>query len=393
MHSIHHPNAIVIDNDCGETKVGFSGVHEPKEIFPTCVAHAKGHRKESNMSGEKSESMCGKQILRTASQHFELEYPMQAGIVKDWDAMEQLWEYTFDHMLKVKSEDHPVLLTEAPLNHKDCRARAAQIMFEKFDVPMFYITSQPLLAMYAKGVTTGLCLHSDYGPSNTYAVPVAYGYTEKDSVMVSEVGGRVLTNYLQHLLLENGLDLAHIPGGQRMDSATHGFVSPIARDAKRRHCYVAMDPNTEPVVEETYQLPDGHHFDLASERFWCPEALFQPDLCANFVNGHFPPIGVHDMIHQSIMATDVDLRHELFHNIVLSGGTTAFPGYRARLTKELQLLAPSYPVHVYDPDDRDHSVWIGGSMLAHTAMFQNMCITKAEFEENGPSFVEVKCDR
>lgn len=84
-----------------------------------------------------------------------LDYPVDHGIVRDWEAMERLWYHTFGNELRVNVEEHPVLLTEAPLNPKINREKMVEIMFESFEVPATYIAIQAVLSLYGSGRTTG----------------------------------------------------------------------------------------------------------------------------------------------------------------------------------------------------------------------------------------------
>merc|ERR1712054_386009 len=98
------------------------------------------------------------------------------------------------------------------------------------------------------------------------------------------------------------------------------------------------------------------------------------------------------MTYQSIMKCDVDLRRELFSNIVLSGGTTMYPGIGERMSKELSALAPStIKIKVVASAECKYSVWMGGSILASLSTFQQMWVSKAEYDEAGPSIVHRKC--
>merc|ERR1712146_630224 len=94
----------------------------------------------------------------------------------------------------------------------------------------------------------------------------------------------------------------------------------------------------------------------------------------------------------TIMKCDVDIRKDLYNNIVLSGGSTMYPGLADRLTKEITALAPAtMKVKVYALLERKYSVWIGGSILSSLATFQSMWITKNEFDDAGPGIVHRKC--
>jgi actin-related protein len=92
------------------------------------------------------------------------------------------------------------------------------------------------------------------------------------------------------------------------------------------------------------------------------------------------------------MKCDIDMRKDLYANIVLSSGTTMFQGIAERMQKEISLLAPStMKIKIIEPAERKFSVWIGGSILASLSSFQQMWISKQEYDESGPSIVHRKC--
>ena len=139
-------------------------------------------------------------------------------------------------------------------------------------------------------------------------------------------------------------------------------------------------------LNKDFELPDGQVVTVGSQRFRCPEALFKP-----MMMGKEMP-GFHEITYQSILKCDVDVRKELYSNIVMSGGTTMFPGIAERLSKEVTALAPStMKIKITAPQERKFLVWIGGSILSSLSTFQTMWITKAEYQETGSSIVHRKC--
>ncbi|KAK1439412.1 hypothetical protein QVD17_05230 [Tagetes erecta] len=304
-----------------------------------------------------------------------LRYPIQRGAVTNWDDMETIWRYTFYNQLRVAPEEHYVLLTETALSSKANREKTTQIMFETFNVPAMYLAMQPVLTLYASGRVTGMVL--DCGDGVSHAVPLYEGSPVPRAIHRIDLGGRDLTDNLMKILTGRGYLFTTIPERE------------IIRDMKEKLAYVAFDYEQEletarsnSSIERNYQLPDGEVITIGAERFRCAEVLFRPSL-----NG-MGTDGIHEMTYKSIMKSDVDIRKDLYENIVLSGGSTLFPGIADRLRKEITTLAPSgMGIKVIAHPERKYSPWVGGSILASINNFQKEWISKGDYEESGASIV------
>jgi actin-related protein len=369
---------VVIDNGSGFCKAGFSGEEAPRAVFPCIVGRPKvpgimvGTEKKDVLIGQEAQEKRGILIMK---------YPIEQGIIQNWDDMEKIWHHTFYNELRVTPEEHNVLLTEAPLNPKNNREKITQTMFECFNVPGMYIAIQAVMSLYSAGKTTGLVL--DSGDGVTHFVPIFEGYAFPHSILRVNLAGRDLTEYMLKILSERGLHL------------TSSAEKEIVRDIKEKLCYVSLDYENEykestksTSCETQYEMPDGEMITIGNERFRCPEVLFKPSIIGKEI------LGLHDQVYSSIMKSDLDIRKDLYSNIILSGGTTMFSGLPERLTKEIQKLAPSATsskVKVIAMPERKYSVWIGGSILSSLSNFQVMWITKSEYDESGPQIVHRKC--
>eukprot|EP01132_Coremiostelium_polycephalum_P003558 gene3558-4433_t len=166
-------------------------------------------------------------------------------------------------------------------------------------------------------------------------------------------------------------------------------VPDLVRDIKEKVSYIALDFENEvqkTSISKHYELPDGQILMVGNESFRCPEALFKPW----FLGEEIP--GIHELVYNSVMKCDIDIRKHLFSNIILSGGSTMFQGIADRMYRELIDLTPNgTKIKVISSQDRLYSSWIGGSILASLETFQEMLITKNDYNECGPSIIHRKC--
>jgi actin-related protein len=350
---------IVIDNGSCTCKAGISGDESPKCIFSSVINHRNLSNNKDFFIGNEAQS---------ARDIFTIKNPIVRGIITNWDEMEKIWHHIFHAELKVTPEEHQVLLTEAPLNPKGNREKMSEIMFEKFNVPAMFVAIPAVLSLYGSGRTTGLVLDSGHGV--THVVPVYDGYHIHNAIIRSNFAGQDLNGYLMKLLKRK-------------------LPESVVQNIKEDLCFVEEDmvtSTTPSILEKDFILPDGQVIKVGNERFRCPEGLFYPSLLG------LGAMGIHELINKSISKCDRNMKRDLFANIILSGGNTLYPGLDIRLQKEIKPIAPiRTDIKVIAPLDREHSAWIGGSIITSYSSFQSKWVTKDEYDEYGPSIMHRKC--
>jgi len=156
-----------------------------------------------------------------------ISYPIEHGIVKNWDDMENILNYTFYTELRVVPEEHPILLTEAPLNPKENKEKMTQIMFETFKIPSMNIAIPAVLSLYSEGMITGIVCESGHGL--TQIAPIYDGFVMSKAVTKIMIGGHDLNQFMSNLLMEKTCKL------------TSSSEMEIVRDIKEKLGFVAQD--------------------------------------------------------------------------------------------------------------------------------------------------------
>lgn len=380
-------NVVVCDNGTGFVKCGFGGSNFPTAIFPSVVGRPILRAEERIGDVAVKDINVGDEAaaLRTILQ---MSYPMENGIVRNWEDMHHLWDYTFNEKLKIDPKDCKILLTEPPMNPKKNREKMCEVMFEKYGFESVYIAIQAVLILYAQGLLTGVVV--DSGDGVTHIVPVFDGFALPHLTRRLDVAGRDVTRRLIKLLLLRGYAF----------NRTADFET--IRQMKEALCYVGYDIDLEnrladetTVLVESYTLPDGRVIKVGSERFQAPECLFQPEL----VDVESP--GIAELLFNTIQAADIDTRTELYKHIVLSGGTSMYPGLPSRLEKEVKQLylqkvlkgdtsrLDKFKLRIEDPPRRKHMVFLGGAVLADIMKNKSeFWINKKDYEEMGVRCVD-----
>jgi len=400
--------AIVIDNGTGYTKLGYADNKEPQFIIPSAISIKESQRVGDQASRRLARGIddldfyIGDECLD--SNGYSIKYPIRHGIVEDWDLMERFWEQCIFKYLRAEPEDHYFLLTEPPLNTPENREYTAEIMFESFNVPGLYIAVQAVLALTASWVSKSTSQRSltgtviDSGDGVTHVIPVADGYVIGSCIKHIPIAGRNITYFIQNLLREREFG---IPPEQSLETAKqikerYSYICPdLAKEFKK------YDTNPEKFIKRYKSVNNitkqPFEVDVGFERFLGPEIFFNPEISnPDFIT----PLP--DIVDECIQNCPIDVRRPLYKNIVLSGGSTMFKDFDRRLSRDIQRLVTQrsklsislgegdiqpkpIEVQVVSHHAQRYAVWFGGSLLASTPEFYQVCHRKAEYEEYGPS--------
>lgn len=407
MSSFAKP-AVVIDNGTGYTKMGYAGNDLPQYIVPTATAHRPSAPGTAGKRDglEDMDFYMGYEALAHSSTH-QVGWPIQHGLIEDWDNMERLWRTCIFKHLKCEPEEHYFMLTEPPLNTPENREYTAEIMYETFGVAGLYIAVQAVMALCAtwtevaenQRVLTGTVI--DSGDGVTHVIPVADGYVLGSCISHIPLAGRDMTQFVLNLLRDRKED---IPPEDLLD---------VARRIKEEYCYVSKDLAKEyskydedptkyfRMYRGEKKNGQSYEVTVGYERFLGPELFFNPEIFSSDFTTPLPQV-----VDEAILKCPIDTRRGLYKNIVLSGGSTTFKNFGRRLQEELKarvdtrmsdnssflqgatgvkpLAAAPIEVNIMSHSHQRYAVWFGGSIFATDTRFPSLCSTKAQYEEEGP---------
>lgn len=392
---------LVLDNGAYTAKIGYS--QEQVSVIPNCQFRSKTSRMKTFTANQLDE-------IKDPSGLFYI-LPFQKGYLVNWDVQRKVWDHLFGkEMFKVDFADTSVIITEPYFNFTTIQESMNEILFEEYQFQsVLRINAGSLSAhhFFHTNPKQLCCLVVDTGFSFTNIVPYCRSRKMKEGIRRINVGGKLLTNHLKEIISYRQL---HV-----MDE-TH-----VINQVKEDVCYVslqfykdmeiAQQKGEENTVMRDYVLPDFSSIKkgfckpreemvysgkyktgeqilrLANERFAVPEMLFHPSDIG------IQEMGIPEAIVHSIQAMPEEMQPHFYQNIVLTGGNTLFPCFKERMEAELRSLAPAHlPVSILMPENPITYPWEGGKLLAHDPDYDEMVVTRDDFEENGHCVCEEKFD-
>lgn len=419
---------LVFDPGHYSLRVGYAGEDSPKSEIPSVVgiSHDTDGVKTENMEVDgkpvDTANVAKKKFhIDTPALHFpkagmEVSTYIKDGMIEDWDMFEQMLDYSYKKIIKSDSVYHPVLFSEAAWNQKGRREKLTELMFEKYNVPAFFLVKNAVLAAFANGRSTGLVI--DSGATQTSAIPIHDGYVLQQAIVKSPLGGDFITMQCRQFLEEKGMELVapyQIAGKDEVHEGEpakwtkkknlpevtkswHNYmIKEVVQDFKASVLRVSDSPYSEEYVENIphilHEFANGYSNEYGAERFKIPEVLFEPGTIRAPQASSM--LSAAHVVTTSVGMCDVDLRPSLYGSVVVTGGNTLIHGFTDRLNRDLSIRTPANMrfklIAANGSQERRYGSWIGGSILASLGSFQQMWISKQEYEEGGKQQVDRKC--
>lgn len=362
---------IVIDIGSFHTHAGFGYESEPDVSISTILGKPIKSSTKAISPLSSTDFMIGANVYRNATQ-FTPTFPIDNRVITDFDDFTAFLNTLITVYLDTSPKTHPLLLTVSPYETNSSKETILQIVMETFRMPSFYPASSSQLDLYASNVSSGIVV--DAGETGTSIIPIFESYSIPYYSGKLDIGGRQITEHLRNGITQRGYSLKT------------GTEREILQDMKSKICYISLDPigSAQDALQQTFTTPDGTDIKLTSQCFMCPEILFKPSLCG------CEQKGISTQISEVLSKVDDDIRDLLASNIVLSGGSSMFPGFADRIIKDLHDLLPEQPVNVIADPNRLLSSWVGGSILSSVGTFAKLSISKEEYEEYGASILPLK---
>ncbi|XP_059346625.1 actin-like protein 6B isoform X2 [Ammospiza nelsoni] len=430
--------ALVFDIGSFSVRAGYAGEDCPKADFPTTVGLLSPDEVSLELDGDKDKKggkvyYIDTNALHVAREGVEVLSPLKNGMIEDWECFQAILDHTYGKHVKSEPGLHPVLMSEAPWNTRAKREKLTELMFEHYNIPAFFLCKTAVLTAFANGRSTGLGVSGgaergqgswvwpvgvaragpaplwlpdphpsfangrstglvlDSGATHTTAIPVHDGYILQQGIVKSPLAGDFISMQCRELFQELNIDIvppymiaAKEPVREgappswkkkeklpQVSKSWHNFTcNEVIQDFQASVLQVSDSPYDEQVAAQMptvhYEMPNGYNTDYGAERLRIPEGLFDP----SNVKG-------------------------LYGSVIVTGGNTLLQGFTDRLNRELaQKTPPSMRLKLIASNstmERRFSPWIGGSILASLGTFQQMWISKQEYEEGGKQCVERKC--
>ncbi|KAF8351130.1 actin-related protein Arp4p [Amanita rubescens] len=420
--------ALVVDIGTSSVRAGYAGDDTPKAIIPSYYGYTSvkeqdvlmGDGTEGSEQSPKAKLYLGSSGPSVWRSGMEVANPINDGIIADFNPIPALIRHAIEDVMRCTPSEHPVLVTEPTWNTQANRERMAEIMFEEFQVPAFYIANTGVLNAFAAGKGSALVI--DVGQSMASVTPVVDGFVLRKGLsysplptyihahahhlLTSPTMHRAGVELIPHQLIANKIPVEPMapPRYALRDDRIPGTTNSWRMWAERKEvedwiqCVAGVleqgwnDAVAASRPPKQYEFPTGFNAPFGPERYQIGEEFFwhTAKAGANAAPNHPKPIP--PLITESLRACDPELRQVLMGNVVLTGGGSLFAGFADRLNSELARSFQHVKIHAPgNTVERRYGGWLGGSILASLGTFHQLWISKEEWQEHGRPIVSQRC--
>ncbi|KAJ7591293.1 actin-related protein Arp4p [Mycena floridula] len=419
-------SALVVDIGTSSLRAGHAGDDTPRAIIPTSYGYHRSPPDEDVTMGDSAENsehvskpkyakmFLGQNGPSLWREGMEIGNPIVDGLVSDFEPVQKLIHHAIVDVMRCNPSEHPVLCTEPAWNTPANRQRMAQIMFEEFDVPAFYIANTGVLNTFAAGKGSALVI--DVGQTMASVTPVVDGFVLRKGLAYSALP-KLVQAHARHQLSLREIDLSPHqliankvpvepntpPRFNLRQDRIHGTTASWKEYAEARE----IDEWTQSVAgvldqgwndqvahsrpSRQYEFPTGYNAYFGAERYSVGEHFFYHSQQLVASNPNVPKT-IPGLIGDTLRSCDPELHQVLMGNVVLTGGGTLFTGFSDRLNTELARKFPHVKIHAPgNPVERRFGGWLGGSILASLGTFHQLWISKEEWAEHGEAIVAQRC--
>jgi actin len=360
---------VVIDNGSSLIKAGFNAENAPRILLPTVVGLLK--EDSTNCFFDDSKKYIGRECYLN-SESLDLKYPLEIEGKPNYSDMEEIWLYLFFNQLKVSPESHNVFLIEPSFSNDKNRKELAEIMFEKFNIFNIHIEPQGTMALWSTAKSSGLVIESDH--LITEVIPIYEKYIISNGIRYSSLAGKRMTEEFEKIVERKLPKYCRVANLKETARQVKESTAELVFDSD----YINLSNAKETFVDFT--LPDGNIVKIGNERYDIPRSIFESEI----LSSDEKPL--HELIKESILSCDINIRKELASNILIGGGNTLIKGFAETLKKKVeQALGKTYEgvVKISSPKERHYAVWTGASVVCSISNFQHIWVSKNDFEEYG----------
>ncbi|KIY65436.1 actin-like protein Arp4p [Cylindrobasidium torrendii FP15055 ss-10] len=418
--------ALVVDIGHSSVRAGYAGDDTPKAIIPTSYGYtyeSPGNGQDVQMDDSAPPALkkkfhvgqSGPSIYRPG---MEVGHPLTDGLITDFEPIQPLLDHAITKVLGCNPAEHPILVTEPAWNTPEDRERMAEIIFEQFNAPAFYIANTGVLNAFAAGKGNALVI--DVGQNMASVTPVMDGFVLRKGLQYSPLAGTIHSRahnlllspaqyrpqgiaLFPHQLIKDKLSVE--PGQQPIFSLREDRLPGVTESWRAWYEAREVDEWLQSVggvldsgwndqlvqsrPPRQYEFPTGLNSMFGAERYFIGEQYFH-----NQQQQQVPQTArsLTALLSDSLRSYDVELRQVLVGNVVLTGGGSLLPGFADRLNTELSRTFQHVKIHAPgNPIERRYGGWLGGSILGSLGTFHQLWISKEEWQEHGKAIIAQRC--